>query len=79
MKKFVFVLKSRMIFAAILAVLFTFYAFNFIARNTNIVASRTLGRQVGDYILNFVIFFVVTYLILCLIAYLYQKLFTRSR
>lgn len=79
MKKFAFVSKSRIIVAAILSVLFVFYAFNFVARNTNIVASRTLGVQIGDYVLNFIIFFATIYLALCLFAYIYQKLVKQTK
>lgn len=79
MKKFALVSKSRMIATAILSVLFVFYAFNFVAGNTNIVASRTLGVQIGDYVLNFVIFFAVIYLALCLLAYVYQKLVKQTK
>lgn len=77
MKKFAFVSKSRVIVTTVLSILFVFYAFNFVARNTNIIASKTLGVQVFDYALNFVIFFVVIYLALCLLSFIYQKIFTR--
>lgn len=79
MTKWTFVSKLRLIITGIISVLLVFYAFNFVPRNANIIASRTLGRQIFGYILNFVIFFVVIYLIFCLIIYIYQKLFTHSK
>jgi len=65
-----FLSKIRAIISAILAVLLVFYAFNFVPKNVNIVASRSLGRQIFDYVLNFVIFFVVAYLVFYLISFL---------
>jgi len=79
MTKWTFVSKLRLIVTGIISVLLEFYAFNFVPRNTNIVASRTLGMQIFDYILNFVIFFVVIYLVFCLLTYLYQKLFKNAK
>lgn len=79
MTKWTFISKSRLIIAGIISPIFVFYAFNFVPRNTNIIASRTLGKQIFDYILNFVIFFVIIYLIFCLLTYLYQKLFRHSK
>lgn len=79
MTKWTFASKLRLIVTGIISALLVFYAFNFVPRNINIVANRTLGIKIIDYILNFVIFFVVIYLIFCLITYIYQKLFTHSK
>jgi len=79
MTKWTFVSKLRLIITGIVSILLVFYAFNFVPRNSNIVASRTLGIQVFDYVLNFIIFFVALYLISCLLTYIYQKLFTNSK
>ncbi len=79
MKNWTFISKSRIIVAGIISALFVFYFFNFVPRNINIVASRTLAVQIFDYVLNFAIFFVVIYLISCLFTYLYQKLFKREK
>lgn len=64
-----FLSKNRAIISAIAAVLLVFYSFNFVARNVNIVASRTLGIQIADYVLNFAIFFIIIYLVLFAIAF----------
>lgn len=79
MIKWTFVSKLRLIIVGIISVLLVFYAFNFVPRNINTVANRTLGIKIFDYVLNFIIFFVVIYLIFCLITYIYQKLFTHSK
>ena len=79
MTKWAFVSKLRLIITGIISVLLVFYAFNFVPRNTNIVANKTLGRQIFDYALNFVIFFVVIYLVSCLLTYIYQKLFKHAK
>jgi hypothetical protein len=69
--------KIRGIISAVLALLLEFYAFNFVARNINIITTRTLSRQILDYAFNFVIFFIVFYLILTLARYLIKKIFSR--
>lgn len=75
MTQWAFISKPRGVVAGILSMLLVFYAFNFVPRNTNIVASKPRGIQIFDYILNFIFFFVVVYLVSCLFSYLYQKLF----
>jgi hypothetical protein len=72
--KWNFVSKIRLIIAAVIAIILEFYSFNFVPRNANIVASRSLPIQFLDYLLNFVIFFVSIYLVACLLTYVYQKL-----
>ncbi len=74
-----FLSPKRGIVSAILALILEFYAFNFVTRNANIIATRTLPRQILDYSLNFVIFFVVFYLVLTLAAYLMKKIFLKSK
>lgn len=61
---------KRAIWSGVATLIVEFYLFNFVARNINIIASRTLGRQIFDYILNFVIFFAVIYLVVTLIVYI---------
>jgi hypothetical protein len=77
MKKFIFVSKSRGIISSILALVLIFYAFNFIPRNINIIATRSLGRQIFDYLLNFLIFFIVIYSVSSLFSFIYKKLFKK--
>jgi len=61
---------KRAIWSGVLTLIIEFYLFNFVPRNINIIATRTLGRQIFDYILNFVIFFVAIYLAITLITYI---------
>lgn len=69
-----FLSKNRAIISAVAAVLLVFYTFNFVAKNVNIVASRTLGIQIADYVFNFLIFFIVIYLVLYVIAFLAKSI-----
>jgi hypothetical protein len=59
---------KRAIWSAVISLLLVIYAMNFVLRNVNILAERTLSRQIFDYILNFLIFFVVIYLLVFIIA-----------
>lgn len=61
---------KRSIWSAVAALALEFYAFNFVPRNINIIATRTLTVKILDYILNFVIFFVVIYLAVTLVSYI---------
>jgi hypothetical protein len=70
---------KRGIVSAILALVLEFYAFNFVTRNINIIATRTFTRQIFDYAFNFVIFFIVFYLVLTLATYLIKKIFPKSK
>lgn len=79
MTKWTFISRIRLIVTGIISALLVFYVFNFVPRNANIIASRTLRRQIFGYLLNFVIFFVVIYLISCLITFIYRKLLTHSK
>lgn len=69
-----FLSTKRAIWSAVTAIIFVFYCFNFVPRNINIIATRTLTVKILDYILNFVIFFVAIYLAVTLITYI-VKLF----
>ncbi len=77
--KKIFISKKRALVSVIASLLVVFYAFNFVPRNINIIATRSLSRQIIDYVLNFIIFFIVFYLVLTLIAYLIKKIFPRSK
>jgi len=68
-----FISKKRALVSAIISLLFEIYAFSFVPRNINIIATRTLPRQILDYVINFVLFFVVAYLILTPLSYLLKK------
>lgn len=57
----------------VLSLALEYYAFNFVQRNINIIATRSFARQIFDYILNFVVFFVAFYLLVTLITYIYKK------
>lgn len=70
---------KRTIWSAILAVILDFYAFNFIPRNVNIIATRTPIVRLLDYLLNFIIFFLVIYIILTIIYYLVRLLSDRKK
>ena len=76
---YMFISTKRGIVSAVLSLLFIFYAFNFVPRNINIIATRSLPRQIFAYVLNFVIFFIVIYLIATLIAYLAKKFSPKSK
>ena len=73
-----FLSTKRAIGSIVAALVFEFYAFNFVPRNINIMATRSAGRQIFAYILNFIIFFAVVYLVFTLIAYLI-KLFSSKK
>lgn len=73
-----FISEKRGIISAVLALILDFYAFNFVPRNINIIATRTLLVKIADYAFNFILFFVVFYLILTLIAYLAKKFFPKK-
>ena len=73
-----FLSTKRAIGSIVATLVFEFYVFNFVPRNINIIATRSVGKQIFDYILNFIIFFVVAYLVLTLIAYLI-KLFSPKK
>ncbi len=79
MEKCNFISKSRIVFAVIISAIFVFYAFNFVPRNINIIASRNFGRQIFAYVFNFALFFIIIYSISCLFTYLRQKLFKRAK
>ncbi|HCM81781.1 MAG: hypothetical protein UV63_C0004G0036 [Microgenomates group bacterium GW2011_GWC1_43_11] len=74
-----FISTKRGIISAVLSLLLEFYAFNFVPKNINIIATRSLSRQIIDYALNFIIFFIVFYLTLTLIAYIIKKIFPKSK
>lgn len=65
-----FISKTRAAISAITVALLVFYSFNFVPKNVNIAASKSIGRQIFDYVLNFLIFFVVAYLVFYLISFL---------
>lgn len=68
-----FVSTKRALASTIVSLLVEFYAFNFVPRNINLLATRSPLRQVFAYVLNFVIFFVVVYLLLTLLAFALHK------
>ena len=74
-----FISIKRGIIAAILAIILEYYAFNFVARNIRIIATRSFPRQIADYALNFAVFFVVFYLILTLGSYIFKKITSKSK
>lgn len=74
-----FISIRRGIIAAVLSLLFEFYAFNFIPRNIAIMATRSSAIQKVDYVTNFLIFFVVFYLVLTLTVWLIQKFSPKSK
>lgn len=69
-----FVSKKRVLFVSIASLLLEFYAFNFIPRNVNIIATRTIFVKILDYALNFLIFFLAIYLVSTLIIFIVEKL-----
>jgi uncharacterized membrane protein required for colicin V production len=69
----------RGIIAGFLALLFEFYAFNFVPRNIAIMATRSLSAQKVDYLINFLVFFIVFYLVLTLGTYLIKKISPKSK
>lgn len=79
MKNWKFFTKLRLVVTAIISLLLVFYLFNFVPRNINIVASRSLAIKIFDYILNFIIFFVVIYIAASLIVFVYQSIFKSTK
>lgn len=79
MKNWAFVSKIRTIVSGVLSAILVFYAFNFVPRNINVIATRTLTVQLFDYALNFLIFFIAFYLILSLAMYIYSKVIGKKR
>jgi Na+-transporting NADH:ubiquinone oxidoreductase subunit NqrB len=73
-EKFKLISKTRIIISAAVSALLVFYFFNFIPRDINILASRSLERQILDYALNFVVFFVSLYFLLSVATFLYRKI-----
>jgi hypothetical protein len=69
----------RGVFAAVLAIVLEFYAFNFIPRNIAIMETRSLAIQKVDYLINFLIFFFAFYLVMTLGAYLVKKFTPKSK
>lgn len=69
-----FISLKRAIWSAVGAVIVVFYAFNFVPRNINIVATRSLSVQILDYIFNFLMFFVAIYLAVTIIVYIIKWL-----
>lgn len=61
---------KRTIWSAVAALVVIFYAFNFVPRNINIIATRTLTVKILDYIFNFLMFFVAIYLAITLIVFI---------
>jgi hypothetical protein len=74
-----FISIKRSIISAVLALPFEFYAIYLVPRNINVIAARSLARQIGDYALNFLVFFIAFYLVLTLGAYLFKKIFPKSK
>lgn len=73
MAKWTFVSKPRIIFTGMISALFVFYVFNFVPRNINIIASRSLERQIFGYVLNFVLFFIAIYILFSVYLLIYIK------
>lgn len=70
---------SRRFNAALaLATLSVIYLFNFVSIYINILASRSLGRQILAYALNITLFCAVFYLIVTIFAYLYSIAFGKK-
>lgn len=74
MKKWSFISILRATVTAVLSIFFVFYAFNFVTRDLNILATRSFERQVLDYVINFILFFAAIYLLASLATFIYQKL-----
>jgi len=69
-----FISKKRIFIVSVISLLLEFYAFNFIPRNVNIIATRTIFVKILDYTLNFLIFFLAIYLVSTLIIFIVEKL-----
>lgn len=74
-----FISLKRAIWSAVGAIIVDFYAFNFVPRNINIIATRSLSVQILDYIFNFAMFFAAIYLIVTLIVYLIKWLSPKNK
>lgn len=68
-----FISKKRLLISSVLSLLLDFYAFNFIPRNVNIIATRTIFAKILDYALNFLIFFLAIYFVFTLIIFIVEK------
>lgn len=60
------------------AIILEFYAFNFVPRNVNIIATRTLSVKIFDYVFNFLIFFIAIYLLAFVVSFL-GKIFSGKK
>ena len=65
---------KRAIWSGVAAIIVVFYAFNFVPRNMNIIATHSLSVQILDYIFNFAMFFVAIYLVITLIIFIIKWL-----
>lgn len=65
---------KRVIVSSVISIALEFYSFNFVPRNINILATRSVYVQIFDYILNFVIFFLIIYLLISSVLYISNKL-----
>jgi hypothetical protein len=73
-----FISKQRVIWSVVAALFLDFYAFNFVARNINIITNRSLLVQILDYVFNFIIFFTVIYLLATLIIFIVKLFLTKK-
>jgi len=74
-----FISLKRAIWVGAGAIIVDFYAFNFVPRNINIIATRSLSVQILDYIFNFLMFFAAIYLAVTLIVYFIKWLSPKNK
>jgi len=67
--------KRRLAGSLAVSVIFVFWAMNFVSRNVDILATRSLPRIIISYLLNISLFFIVFYLVFTAALLLYKIIF----
>lgn len=73
-----FISGKRALWALGLSIILVIYGMNFVVRNVEIMATRTLVRQIFNYGSNILLFFIVFYLLISLSVYII-KLFNKKK
>jgi len=66
--------KRRLAGSLAVSVIFVFWAMNFVSRNVDILATRSLPRIVINYLLNISFFFIIFYLVFTAALLLYKRI-----
>jgi len=66
--------KRRLAGSLAVSVIFVFWAMNFVSRNVDILATRSLPRIIISYLLNISLFFIFFYLVFTAALLLYKRI-----